>query len=50
MIAYDRRGFGQSDQPWRGYTYDTLADDLEGVLSELDLHDVTLVGVLHGRR
>ena len=25
-IAYDRRGFGRSDQPWSGYDYDTLAD------------------------
>lgn len=48
VVAYDRRGFGQSDQPWRGYTYDTLAEDLEGVLSELDLHDVTLVGFSMG--
>ena len=27
-IAYDRRGFGRSDQPWSGYDYDTFADDL----------------------
>src|SRR5204862_6599606 len=26
-IAYDRRGFGRSDQPWGGYDYDTLATD-----------------------
>lgn len=31
-IAYDRRGFGRSDQPWRGYDYDTFADDLLAVL------------------
>jgi len=48
VVAYDRRGFGQSDKPSRGYTYDALADDLEGVLSELDLHDVTLVGFSMG--
>lgn len=48
VVAYDRRGFGQSDKPMRGYTYDTLADDLEGVLSELDLQDVTLVGFSMG--
>ena len=47
-VAYDRRGFGQSDQPWHGYTYDTLADDLDGVLGELDLRDVTLVGFSMG--
>ncbi len=48
VVAYDRRGFGQSDKPITGYTYGTLADDLEGVLSELDLHDVTLVGFSMG--
>ena len=30
-IAYDRRGFGRSGQPWNGYDYDTLADDLADV-------------------
>jgi len=25
VIAYDRRGFGRSSQPWGGYDYDTLA-------------------------
>lgn len=24
-IAYDRRGFGRSEQPWEGYDYDSLA-------------------------
>lgn len=43
-VAYDRRGFGLSDKTWRGYTYDTLAEDLDGVLTELNLTDVTLVG------
>jgi len=31
-IAYDRRGFGRSDQPWQGYDYDTFADDLADVM------------------
>ena len=48
VVAYDRRGFGQSDKPSGGYDYDSLADDLEGVLSELDLNDVTLVGFSMG--
>ncbi|MEJ7705788.1 MAG: alpha/beta hydrolase [Nocardioidaceae bacterium] len=48
VIAYDRRGFGLSDKPSRGYDYDTLADDLDGVLTELSLHDVTLVGFSMG--
>lgn len=47
-IAYDRRGFGRSDKPRGGYDYDTLADDLQGVLEELDLRDVTLVGFSMG--
>lgn len=33
VIAYDRRGFGRSSQPWSGYDYDTLADDLAAVLN-----------------
>lgn len=36
VIAYDRRGFGRSDQAWQGYDYDTLPDDLADVLSETD--------------
>ena len=48
VVAYDRRGFGRSDKPSTGYDYDTLADDLDGVLSELDLTDVTLVGFSMG--
>lgn len=48
VVAYDRRGFGHSDKPSKGYDYDTLADDLDGVLSELDLTDVTLVGFSMG--
>jgi non-heme chloroperoxidase len=43
-IAYDRRGHGRSDAPWKGYDYDTLADDLAAVLEQLDLRDVVLVG------
>ena len=48
VIAYDRRGFGRSSQPWSGYDYDTLADDLHCVLEKLDLTDVTLVGFSMG--
>ncbi len=33
VIAYDRRGFGRSDQPWMGYDYDTFADDLADVMT-----------------
>ena len=48
VVAYDRRGFGRSDKPSTGYDYDTLADDLAGVLDELDLTDVTLTGFSMG--
>ena len=47
-IAYDRRGFGRSDQPWIGYDYDTLADDLASVIEALDLPSVALVGFSMG--
>ncbi|MCE4226987.1 alpha/beta hydrolase [Methylobacterium sp. C25] len=47
-VAYDRRGFGRSDQTWGGYDYDTLADDLKSVLDALDLQDVALVGFSMG--
>ncbi len=48
LIAYDRRGFGRSGQPWEGYDYDTLSDDLAFVLSTLQLTDVTLIGFSMG--
>lgn len=48
VVAYDRRGFGRSDAPADGYDYDTLAADLAGVLDDLDLRDVTLVGFSMG--
>ena len=42
-VAYDRRGHGRSDDPGRGYDYDTLSEDLAAVIESLDLRDVTLV-------
>ncbi|GAA4559162.1 hypothetical protein GCM10023175_66590 [Pseudonocardia xishanensis] len=48
MIRYDRRGFGRSDAPGKGFDYDTLSDDLAAVIDELDLHDVSLVGFSMG--
>lgn len=47
-VAYDRRGFGQSDKPHGGYDYDTLAADLDSLLTELELSEVTLVGFSMG--
>lgn len=43
-VTYDRRGFGKSSQPTVGYDYDTFADDLNEIMIELDLNEVTLVG------
>jgi pimeloyl-ACP methyl ester carboxylesterase len=48
VVAYTRRGFGNSTKPFEGYDYDTLADDLKAVLDELDLQNVTLVGFSMG--
>jgi len=48
VVTYDRRGFGRSDKPHTGYTYDTLTEDLHTLLTELDLRDVTLVGFSMG--
>jgi len=48
VIAYDRRGFGKSSQPWTGYDYDTLSDDLKELIEQLGLEDITLVGFSMG--
>lgn len=49
VIAYDRRGFGRSSQPWSGYDYDTLSDDLAELLEQTGAaSDVSLVGFSMG--
>ena len=48
VVTYDRRGFGNSSQPWNGYDYDTLTADLHALLEHLDLRDVALVGFSMG--
>jgi pimeloyl-ACP methyl ester carboxylesterase len=48
VITYDRRGFGRSSQPWDGYDYDTLAEDLNTLIERLNLTGVTLVGFSMG--
>ena len=48
VITYDRRGFGQSSQPWDGYDYDTFAADLNALISHLELDDVMLIGFSMG--
>lgn len=47
-LAYDRRGFGRSSQPWGGYDYDNLANDLATVLQRTEVSDATLVGFSMG--
>ncbi len=48
-IAYDRRGFGRSDQPATGYNYDTLADDLADVMEAAGVtENATLIGFSMG--
>ena len=48
VIAYDRRGFGESEKTNDRYDYDTLADDLRRIITELDLRDLSLVGFSMG--
>ena len=47
-ISYDRRGFGRSSQPWSGYDYDTLSDDLAAVIEQTEAKDAVLVGFSMG--
>jgi len=48
VITYDRRGFGKSSQPATGYNYDTFAEDLHKLITQLKLRDFTLVGFSMG--
>jgi pimeloyl-ACP methyl ester carboxylesterase len=49
VLAYDRRGFGRSDQPWEGYDYDTFADDLADVMEAAEIEsDAAIVGFSMG--
>lgn len=48
VIAFDRRGFGRSSQPWTGYDYDTFADDIAELIETLDLKNVILAGFSMG--
>lgn len=48
VITYDRRGFGDSSKPTFGYDYDTLAEDLDKLVTKLDLRDIALVGFSMG--
>jgi non-heme chloroperoxidase len=48
VITYDRRGFGKSSQPTSGYNYDTFAEDLHKLITELKLRNFALVGFSMG--
>jgi non-heme chloroperoxidase len=48
VITYDRRGFGKSSQPTTGYNYDTFAEDLHKVVTQLELRDFVLGGFSMG--
>jgi non-heme chloroperoxidase len=48
VIAYDRRGWGESSRPTLGYDYDTFASDLNALMEHLDVADAVLVGFSMG--
>ena len=48
VITYDRRGFGKSSQPTTGYNYDTFAEDLHKLITQLELREFSLVGFSMG--
>jgi non-heme chloroperoxidase len=48
VVSYDRRGFGYSSKPVTGYNYDAMADDLNKIMTKLDLRYATLVGFSMG--
>ena len=48
VITYDRRGFGKSSQPTTGYNYDTFAEDLHKLVTQLELSDFALAGFSMG--
>jgi non-heme chloroperoxidase len=48
VITYDRRGFGKSSQPTTGYNYDTFAEDLNKIVTKLELRDFALAGFSMG--
>jgi non-heme chloroperoxidase len=48
VITYDRRGFGNSSKPTVGYDYDTFAEDLNKLMTKLELRNAALVGFSMG--
>jgi len=48
VIGITLRGFGKSDKPFGGYSYDVHALDIKRVLDKLDIKDAMLVGFSMG--
>jgi pimeloyl-ACP methyl ester carboxylesterase len=48
VIAADLRGHGWSEKPERGYDWESLRDDLVGLVSALNLRDLLFVGHSRG--
>ena len=48
VVEIDLRGFGSSDKPACGYTYDRMADDIYAVVRALNLQNFTLAGYSMG--
>jgi non-heme chloroperoxidase len=48
VVFYDRRGFGGSSRPASGYDYDTLAADLDELMTGLDIREAALCGFSMG--
>ena len=44
VIAYDQRGHGRSDKPEKGYSIETLSNDLYNLTQKLNIGQFTLVG------
>jgi non-heme chloroperoxidase len=47
-IGISMRGFGHSDKPGTGYSYDSYADDIKSVLDQLQLDNIVLGGFSMG--
>jgi proline-specific peptidase len=47
-IAFSLRGFGKSDQPDSGYSYDIFADDINTVLDDLGISQLPMIGFSMG--
>lgn len=43
-ISIDLRGYGNSDAPWDGYSYDRMTDDIYEVIRTINVPNMTLVG------